>query len=250
MNERLEGDVEGGCRISGSGTTRRLTLPLLTEVTGLVHAFTTRGSLAEEAIAEAAGRPLPLASVRQVHGTEVHALEDTDALAVPGERPAGDALITRRRGVALQVSVADCVPVLLCDPVSGWIAAVHAGWRGTVAGAVTSAIRALARRGVRSADLRMALGPSIGPCCFEVGEEVLEAFRRAGLPGIKPASDGRPGRIDLPESNRWQALRQGVLPETIAASGLCTACRPDLLESYRRSRGSPGRMAAVIAWRG
>ena len=250
MNQPPATDAAGRCRISGSGTTRRLALPLLTEVPGLIHAFTTRGSLTEEAIAEAAGRPLPLASVRQVHGTEVHAVEDTDALAVPGERPAGDALITRRRGVGLQVGVADCVPALLCDPVSGWIAAVHAGWRGTVAGAVTAAIRALARRGVRSADLRMALGPSIGLCCFEVGPEVADAFRRAGLPGLAEPADGRPARIDLPESNRWQALREGVPPERIAASGLCTACRPDLLESHRRSRGSPGRMAAVIAWRG
>jgi len=250
MNQPPAGDVAGRCRIAGSGTTRRLTLPLLAEVPGLIHAFTTRGSLVEEAIAEAAGRPLPLASVRQTHGTEVHTVGDHDALAAPGERPAGDALITRRRGVGLQVSVADCVPVLLCDPVSGWIAAVHAGWRGTVAGAVTSAIRALARRGVRSDDLRMVLGPSIGLCCFEVGEEVVEAFRRAGLPGTTPGVDGRPARIDLLESNRWQALREGVLPERIAASGLCTACRPDLLESHRRSRGRPGRMAAVIAWRG
>jgi YfiH family protein len=250
MNQRPEVDIEGGFLIAGSGRTRRLTSPLLTEIPGLAHAFTTRGSVPEESIAEAAGHPLPVVSLRQVHGAEVHALEDQDPIPAPGERPAGDVLITRRRGVGLEVRIADCVPVLLCDPVSGWIAAVHAGWRGVVAGAVTAAIRALARRGVRSADLRMALGPSIGLCCFEVGAEVVDAFRGAGVPGVAAPAEGRPARIDLPESNRWQALREGVLPRRIAASGLCTACRPDLLESHRRSRGSPGRMAAVIAWRG
>src|SRR5262245_39230335 len=108
MNQRLQGDVEGGCLIDGSGRTRRLTSPLLTEIPGLAHAFTARGAVPGEAIAEAAGRPLPIASLRQVHGAEVHALEDHAPIAAPGERPAGDALITRRRGVGLEVRIADC----------------------------------------------------------------------------------------------------------------------------------------------
>jgi YfiH family protein len=213
-----------------------------------VHAFTTRGSDPHAVIAAAAGRPLPLFAMSQRHGREVHEVRWDGAPPVPAERPRGDALITRRRGIGLQVGVADCVPVLLCDPVGGFIGAAHAGWRGTVAGIVTAAIRALNRRGSRSTDLLVALGPSIGDCCFEVGEEVAAEFRRLYPTQASIVTDGPPARVDLIEANRRQALQEGVPAERIASSGLCTACRPDLLESHRRSRGAAGRMAGLIAW--
>jgi YfiH family protein len=145
--------------------------------------------------------------------------------------------------------VADCVPILVADPVSGAIAAVHAGWRGTVAGVLAATLHALRSKGGRTADVRLAMGPSIGACCFEVGAEVVEAFRRTA-PDPEPCIVGGPRpRLDLIEANRRQALALGVAPGNIGSAGLCTSCRPDLLASYRRSGGAPGRMAGIVAWR-
>lgn len=239
----------GSGRIAGDGPSRHLLLPILETLPGLAHAFTLSGSDPAAVTAAMASRPLPIFALRQVHGAVVVAIDDTRPELPTGTAPPGDALLTARRGVALSVQVADCVPILLADPVAGLIAAVHAGWRGTVAGVLPATLRMLRARGGRAADVRMAIGPSIGVCCFEVGEEVVEAFRRSApdagpciIPGPRP-------RIDLVEANRRQALALGVAPENTGAAGLCTACRPDLLESYRRSGGSPGRMAGVIAWR-
>src|SRR5439155_14880621 len=122
--------------------------------------------------AEAAGGALPLRTLRQVHGAVVRvagpepAARDTGASA----REEGDALIVDRQGVAAGVWVADCLPILIGDPTTRTAAAVHAGWRGTVAGVVGRAIETLRRaRGARASDLRVAMGPAIGPCCFECG---------------------------------------------------------------------------------
>jgi len=239
---------EGQCHVVGTGAIRRLMLPLFMEIPGLSHAFTARGSDPVRAIAAAAGRSLPVFALRQVHGRAVHAIEERDSPPPPGQSPKADALITRRRGVGLQVSVADCVPALICDPVRGWLGAVHAGWRGTVAGALKATIHALIGRGARSADLLVPLGPSIGRCCFEVGEEVVAAFRDSDPAGGTSIVDGRPARVDLIAANHRQAVQEGVPEDRIATSGLCTACRPDLLESHRRSNGAPGRTAAFIDW--
>jgi len=239
----------GSGRLVGDGPSRRLLLPLLETVPDLAHAFTVSGSDPAAVMAAMTSHPLPLFTLRQVHGAVVVAMDETRPALPASPAPPGDALVTARRGAALCVQVADCIPILMADPVSGLVAAVHAGWRGTVAGVLPATLRMFRARGGRTADVRMALGPSIGACCFEVGEEVVEAFRRsvpdAGsciLPGPRP-------RIDLIEANRRQALALGVGPENIGAAGLCTACRPDLLESYRRSGGASGRMAGVIAWR-
>lgn len=249
MSEPHGARREGGCVLAGAGETRRLLLPPLADIPGLAHAFTTRGTDPELALAAAAGGRLPIVSLRQEHGREVRVVEDGDASPPDGHVPRGDALITRRRGVGLQVSVADCVPVLICDPVGGWLGAVHAGWRGTAAGVVTAAIRALVGRGARCRDLLVALGPAIGRCCFEVGPEVVDAFRRSGPTGAACVLDGPPARVDLIEANLRQAVHEGVPAERIGTAGLCTSCRTDILESHRRSRGAAGRTAALIAWR-
>lgn len=235
---------ENGLR--GSGATRRLTHPLLESVPGLAHGFTVKGADLAAAIAEAAGRALPIHTARQVHGDGLIAIDGNAPHAAPAAE--ADALITADPGAALAVRVADCVPILVADPVAGVVAAVHAGWRGTVAGVLPKALAAFARRGSRPADLRVVLGPHIGRCCFEVGPEVVEAFRRAlpGAGGIVLDTLPKP-HIDLEAANRRQAIAAGVPQESIGAVGLCTACRPDLLESYRRSGGSPGRMAGFIA---
>ncbi len=224
--------------------------PLLSSVPDLMHAFTVRGSDPLAVLRDGAGRPLQVHTVRQVHGSSVH---EVTRPTPPREhdRPEGDALITRVRGIALRISVADCVPILICHERAGAIAAVHAGWRGTLAGVLPAAIRALLDRfDADAAALRVALGPAIGPCCFEVGEEVADAFRRAD-PGTRSCvleEDGRP-RIDLIAVNRMQAAAAGVPESALHSIDLCTMCRADLLESHRRDRGRAGRMAAIIAWR-
>jgi YfiH family protein len=239
----------GQARLNGIGPARHLALPLLTEIPGLAHAFTVKGSDDETVLVALAGRRPPLFLLRQVHGALPHRVE-ADALPAPPEhRPAADALTTARGDVALGVRVADCVPILLADPVSRVTGAVHAGWRGTVAGVLPAAIRDLTALGAKARDLRIGLGPSIGPCCFEVGEEVVAAFHRADPQASRSILAGAPARIDLIEANRLQAIACGVREDRIAAAGLCTVCRGDLLESFRRSRGAPGRMSALIVWR-
>ena len=236
-------------RLEGQGRARRLTLPLFEALPGIAHGFTVRGSVPAAAVAEALGRPLPLLTLRQVHGASVRLVEEAEPLWEEGPgRPQGDAILTRRTDAAVGIAVADCVPILLGDPESGWVGAVHAGWRGTAAGVLGKAIAAFASRGVRAGALSVGLGPSIGPCCFEVGDEVVETLLRAD-PGAVAAvrRGGAKPRVDLVEANRRQAIAAGVPADRIAAAGLCTVCEPDLLESYRRSRGAPGRMIGFIA---
>ena len=242
--------------LEGSGRARRIEVPILSQVEGLAHLFTVRGSAAPEALAAALGRPAPILSLRQVHGAEVRVVDGrsvssarTSASAPPALLE-GDALVVAEPGLAVAVWVADCVPVLICDETTRTAAAVHAGWRGTVKGIVGAAIAMLRSRfGADPGDLRMAIGPCIGRCCFEVGDEVGEALLAAFPDAEACIVPGAKKRIDLVEANRLQAQAAGVRAERIQAAGLCTMCRPDLLESYRRGRGRAGRMAGIIAWR-
>jgi purine-nucleoside/S-methyl-5'-thioadenosine phosphorylase / adenosine deaminase len=221
-------------------------MPILSAVEPLRHAFTLRGADPARVLTQALGLPAPIRSLRQVHGARVQRV---------GPEPfpeglEGDALITNVAGVPLAIAVADCVPVLICDPATRAIAAVHAGWRGTVAGVLGAAIRALhAAYGSDPAGMRLAMGPAIGPCCFEVGDEVVDALLRSDTGATGCVRDGDRPHIDLRSALARQARAAGV-PETgIEASDLCTACRGDLLESYRRGRGRAGRMLGLIAWR-
>jgi purine-nucleoside/S-methyl-5'-thioadenosine phosphorylase / adenosine deaminase len=235
--------------IAGEGAARHLRLPVLEAVPDLAHAFTLAGSEAAAVTAAVVSRPLPLWRLAQVHGAGVVAVDGSSPAVPPEPPPTGDALLTARRATALAVQVADCVPILLADPVSGLIGAVHAGWRGTVAGVLPATLARFRELGGRMGDVRLALGPAIGACCFEVGAEVIEAFSRSvPEPGACIIPGPRP-RIDLVEANRRQALALGVARDHVGSAGLCTFCRADLLESYRRSRGSPGRMAGIVAWR-
>jgi YfiH family protein len=190
---------------------------------------------------------------RQVHGATV-------ARVRPGDDPAAvarieaDALITDAPGVTLGVFVADCIPALIADPRTGAVAAVHAGWRGTVAGVLPAVVGALSRVfASRPADLRVALGPAIGPCCFEVGGEVVEAVRgvlgaEAG-PVVLPSPRGAAGKwhVDLKATNRVLLERAGVDPEAIESGPECTHCDRARFFSYRRDGGVTGQSMGVIA---
>jgi YfiH family protein len=195
-----------------------------------------------------------LMHVRQVHGASVRVLKKGETRpADAGERPRADALISNAPGLVLSVQVADCVPVLIADPKTSSVAAVHAGWRGTCAGVARAAVNAMAREfGVNPADLSVAIGPSIGPCCYEVGTNVIDAFRLAGANEAELArwfAHTKTGslRLDLWAVNRDQLLGAGVQDDHIYVCRLCTQTHRDIFESDRADGEQAGRMAAMIA---
>lgn len=158
-----------------------------------------------------------------------------------------DALITSAKGVALFGYFADCLPVLISDRQGAWIGLAHAGWKGSVLGIASNAVRALKSRGVGAERLRVALGPCIGPCCYEVGDEVALAFQeRYGDSVVKRTRSGKRS-VDLTLANTLALIAEGVAPDSIIQSRLCTACRTDLFFSHRVEGPQTGRIAAVIA---
>ncbi|HEX8336605.1 MAG TPA: peptidoglycan editing factor PgeF, partial [Pyrinomonadaceae bacterium] len=166
-----------------------------------------------------------------------------------------DALATNLRGVLLGVKTADCVPIVIGDSRSGACAAVHAGWRGTLAGIVKLALAALGEEfGTEAGDVRAALGPAALGCCYEVGAEVIGPFRAKFAEAdslFKPTREGH-ALVDLHEANRRQLIEAGVGPGRVHALPLCTMCRPDLFFSYRQDRklyGRTGRLMSVIGRR-
>lgn len=190
-----------------------------------------------------------LARIRQVHGAAVRVVRAGD-LAAPV--PDADAVITNVPGLAVAVVAADCVPVLLADPRTGAVAAVHAGWRGTAATVVGAAVTAMTREfGVRPETLVAAIGPSIGACCYEVGEELLAAFTEAGHTSIDLAewfARDQAGRLrlDLWQANADLLVHAGVPRAQVHVAGLCTKTHVDVLESFRVDGANAGRMAAII----
>ncbi|MGE0362373.1 MAG: peptidoglycan editing factor PgeF [Vicinamibacterales bacterium] len=221
------------------------------------HAFTSRQLRLRGADPAAWSRVAALVScpvtalhrVRQVHGAVVAVV---DAAAAGPSRPEADALITRVPGAALAVVTADCVPVLLADPVSGAVGAVHAGWRGTAANIAGAAVAAMADRwGVPPARLTAAIGPSIGACCYEVGDELEGAFVAAGHDARALAAwfrrdDRGRLRLDLWTANRDLLVAAGLRPEQVHVAGLCTKTHLQWFESYRAEGPNAGRMAAII----
>jgi YfiH family protein len=192
-------------------------------------------------------------AARQVHGATVVRVRAGDDRAALAARDA-DALCTDAPGLVVGVFVADCIPAVLVDPHTGAVAAVHAGWRGTVAGVLPAAVRALAAEfGARPGDLRVAIGPAIGPCCFEVGPEVVAAFealaadaRGRGI--VLPSPRGAPDKanVDLKAANRLLLERAGVDPEAIDAGPECTHCDRARFYSFRREGSATGQLMGVV----
>jgi YfiH family protein len=212
------------------------------------HVFTTRelplsSSDDWHRVAEAVSAD-QVAMVQQVHGREVVAI--TSETAPAPERAKADALVSDHPSVAVAVRAADCVPLLLADARTGAVAAVHAGWRGTAAGVATAAVDTMrCRFGARPGDLVVAIGPSIGACCYEVGQDVRDAFGAAGHgSSIDRWFAGK--RLDLVAANRDQLTLAGVRAAEIHACGLCTAMHLDVLTSYRAEKEKAGRIVAAI----
>lgn len=180
----------------------------------------------------------------QVHGATVAVVGSDDAGHVI---PGADGLVTSERGVMLAVHSADCVPLLLADPSRRVVAAVHAGWRGVAAGIASEAVTVMADRfGSRPGDLRVAIGPCIGPCHYEVDEPVIARLRAWSWweDVVTPNPHGR-WQLDLREATRRQVSERGVPVIQIETLDWCTFEHPELFYSYRRD-GSSGRMEAVI----
>jgi polyphenol oxidase len=197
-----------------------ITAPNFADLEGLAHGFGERSS----------SYPAEMITAKQIHSNVIQ-----NAAGPLGE---GDALISDRAGVFVGAKTADCVPILLVHPSTRVVAAVHAGWRGTAEGIAARAVRAMVDGWkVNPQDLRAAIGPSIGACCYEVGPEVALRF------GIRVYNSVH---LDLPAINEMQLRAVGV--SDIWKSGECTFCTADRFYSFRREREQAGRMTSFVGW--
>jgi len=226
---------------------RLATVAALKRVPGLVHGFERRpgpGGEGREAtrrrVAGALASQGRLLLMKQVHGAGV-------ATAPWAGTPEADAAVADGRGYLLGIETADCLPVLFVDARRGVVAAAHAGWRGTVAGVLSQTLAALRRRGSAPEGLIVAVGPGIGPCCYEVGEDVRKAF---GPEGDRLFRSGPRGRehLDLRAANVRQIEAAGVPNGQIHHVSDCTACTAERYYSYRRDGRGVGRMISFIGW--
>ena len=194
-----------------------------------------------------------LAARWQVHGTDVCVADRAPDARCDQEK--GDAIATKMKGLLAGVKTADCVPVLLGDAATGAVAAVHAGWRGALGRIVIQALKRMQEEfGSRPENIRAAIGPAALACCYQVGPEVISAFRDkfSYADELFTAPHGGHARIDLHRANRQQLIDAGVPVEHIYAAPLCTMCRTDLFFSYRREKslyGKTGRLMSVIGRR-
>ncbi len=195
----------------------------------------------------------------QVHGIDVRVVrtreEANQKPGVLGDDQYCDALVSRTPNVLLAVKTADCVPVLIGDPITRSFAAVHAGWRGTSSSIIKQAIGQLENQfGAVAANLRVAIGPAANHCCYEVGSDVISVFKERFANAddlLAPTRDGH-ARINLHQANREQLMDAGVSPDRIHVAPFCTMDRNDLFFSYRQEKqrhGRVGRLMSVIGTR-
>ena len=286
--------VKAPWRLRKSGGLQILELEPFRKLPWLVHGFSTRPSgtsqlesekvlnlgfmewVFREAVTEnrrlfqsaVAAKESALLPLKQIHSDVLHLF-----LKPAADPPKGDASLTNIPSLLLGVQTADCVPILLVDPKKHVVAAVHAGWRGTLARIAQKTIgRMQLEFGCKPADLLAALGPSIGPCCYEVGVELVTKFTaqfadahdyfdepRTGdepnpiqwlnmaPPGHQPPP--KSVHLDLRKANRSQLIASGLRPNNIYSTDLCTACLTDLLFSYRREGPLSGRLMSVVGIR-
>jgi hypothetical protein len=211
---------------------------------------------------------LDLVPLKQIHSDVIHTVSSRAT-----EAHKGDASTTNRQDLLLAVQTADCVPILFVDPKKRAVAAVHAGWRGTLARIAEKTVgRMKMEFGSEPKDLLVALGPSIGPCCYEVGAELVIKFAAQFADADDYFDEARSGEepnplqwlnmappghqpppknvhLDLRKANRSQLIAAGVREKNIYVSDLCTACRTDLLFSYRKEGPRSGRLLSVIGIR-
>jgi polyphenol oxidase len=274
-----------------SGSVQVLELRPFTEIPWLVHGFSTRPGGASsldgekvlnlsfmewdpkenvlanrQALQKAVGAAdFKLVPTKQIHSDVIH-----DFPAAPSQPCKGDASTTNRPSLLLATQTADCVPILLVDPKKTAVASIHAGWRGTLARIAQKTVgRLKLEYGCRPADMLAAIGPCIGPCCYEVGADFVAKFSSQFADAQDYFDEARTGEepnplqwlnrcppghqpppknvhLDLRKANRSQLLAAGLRPQNIFVSDLCTGCRTDLFFSYRKEGPQSGRMLSVI----
>ena len=181
---------------------------------------------------------------RQIHGTCVIDVDNTGKASVE-DPPEADALVSARRGVALGIFTADCVPIFIHDIATPAIGIAHAGWRGTFAGvAVNTLAQMKARFGTVPTNCRIHLGPSIQKCCYTVSTELLTQFAERFGSTVRNGAN-----LDLQAANVHQLSEAGLPAASISISAFCTACRTDLFYSHRAENGQTGRMLSYIQFK-
>jgi purine-nucleoside/S-methyl-5'-thioadenosine phosphorylase / adenosine deaminase len=214
---------------------------------GVRHGFSTRAALDHATfIADVGLDPTRLVPLSQFHSDRFHIIMESASPAEPPLR--GDALVSTGRPIAVRVS--DCFPILIADPDRRCVAAVHAGWRGTLSRVLAKTICGMSDTlGSKPSRLLIAIGPAIRSCCFEVGPEVADAFAREypHIPMGRPHPE-RPDKtlLDLRAALEVQLDALGVSRSNVFDLEACTACRTDVFFSYRKERDQAGRMMAVI----
>lgn len=255
---------------NGDGEVIGLRSPLLSSVPNLVHGFTTRiggvsrGPWSTLNLGHGVGddhsrveenrrrlvscaRLSALFGVSQVHGSNVVVLTaESHTETVLSEN--ADALVTRTSGQAVSVRTADCVPVLMVDPLVPVIGAVHAGWRGLAAGVLQAAlVRMVNDLGADPERVMAAMGPAIGPCCFEVGHDVAARLASLGSGVVVGGENGSQPRADLFTATRSALRAFGLRSTAIDKVGECTCCDERRFFSHRRDKGRTGRHISYIA---
>lgn len=219
-----------------------------------VNGFQSREAVLENRqrlVHSVCGRSVPLAVLRQVHSDRV-LKASRDLLPDP---PQGDGWVTCEPDLLVAIQTADCLPVLLVDPQQRVVAAVHAGWRGTCQRIAAKAVRRMQTDfGSHPRNCLAVVGPAIGRCCYEVGEEVVEAFTQEFARSERLLFETTSGKgtransqcLNLAEACRYQLLDAGLTAENICTGGPCTACETDRFFSHRAEAGKAGRMMSMI----
>jgi hypothetical protein len=238
--------VAKGFKLKEENGSTYLQLPIFRRIR---HAFCTRMGEEDKTSAVLGIPEGRLLTLRQVHGAEVLIFEENTKAALAYPLPY-DAVVTDKKRVALGIWTADCIPILMLDRSKRIIAAVHAGWRGIWRGVIERTVKAMAETFESApADIVAGIGPGIGPCCYEVKEDVASLFRNS-YGARDQLIQQREGRtfLDLSRAAQLELFKVGIPPAHIEAITLCTCCREDLFFSFRRDK-KPGRQLSFIMLR-
>lgn len=232
------------CRIGGISTAPFSTLNLGHGVADNHHSVIKNRQTAN--ILLGTNKNTPWAYCNQVHGTRIIQVPPS---FTPQDAPfeKADGIILTKGEIVAAILLADCLPIALYDPLKKIGALCHAGWRGTLAGIAAAAVESLVKLGSKRTDLVASAGPGIGPCCFNVGEEVAKQFHRDNtLSSVVSRDEAGSLRINLEEANLKILKKSGLRENRLGRGGFCTACRPAEFYSYRKERGITGRHAALM----
>jgi len=190
-----------------------------------------------------------LVTVNQVHGADILVIDEPNKDFSHFQKIDCDGIITNQPNVMIAVCVADCAPILLFDPVKSVIASIHAGWKGTAAGIATKGVKSMSKIfGSNPDEIIAVIGPTIGPCCYEVDEIVKTSFVKNGLDWEACAKNinNEKWSLDISKANKDQLLSVGLKGKNIEVADQCVSCLHDRFFSYRRNSGNTGRQAGFI----